>query len=44
MARKLVSKAGLGEIFSADDFFIDLAGRYCTKLFTKYIVCHLLSL
>ena len=43
MARKLVSKAGLGEIFSADDFFIDLAGRY-TKLFTKYIVCHLLSL
>ena len=28
MARKLVASAGLGEIFSADDFFIDLAGRY----------------
>ena len=28
MARNLVASAGLGEIFSTDDFFIDLAGRY----------------
>ena len=28
MARKLVASAGLGEIFSTDDVFIDLAGRY----------------
>ena len=33
MARKLVAKAGLGEIFSTDDFFIDLAGRYKKSLF-----------
>ena len=35
MARKLVAKAGQGEIFSADDFFLDLAGRYRSF----YILC-----
>ena len=37
MARKLVAKTGVGEIFSADDFFIDLAGR-CTNIFFVHVV------
>lgn len=45
MARKLVSKTGMGEIFSADDFFIDLAGRFRIFCFAHIVHhCYFLSL
>ena len=41
MARKLIAKAGLGEIFSTDDFFIDVAGRYKeASLYVLLIKCY----